>query len=1058
MLIYKRDRRNDGLRGLLARRTRFGGSRLSAAGARQSDCRRVRAFYGSLITTFALMTLFGQANAEGPPVIEAVVDHDSGAVLWSNTNPTAAAALKPGQEILLKGHNFGSGPITAAQPGLAPPAGGVPPGNGTSSVASSPAETAGRELSKVLFGNVRAFERNLSSYPARIDLQTLTAPLWAQLQGKVLDYFVEKYQPVPDTWAGDIYGWNDSEIDLTVPITAYESPIQVLRIPLTGNFVLDIRTGAPLRYRDPNTARVIENDRDAFVDGWRIARAGESVLASNTVPVTIAQSGGERLQYGAPLIPGTSEAEAQQTRQALENAAAEPLRKTRPTMRSAADQYAYGEKAYWAWDWNLALPHLLLGVDWDGIFGFRFDQQEPLIVREVQALKYKETGIPRPSIEPEGYRFPEFNGDGTVGPPQLHKAMIDRVTGSGVRPFTSFGAVPLLPENGAERLIAPQVAFKTQTFEGPTPYPIGMGLHLPSLDPLLGGQTNPTGWAGYTYAEAVNPIPGEGRTGQWIGFSCAACHAARVTYEYEPGGKRVSRIFAGIPNPDWKLTFLTLSGRAYGLALDEELPFNFIRYDHPAGTQQRIASQWEARSVRFLDALGLIDNKQVINDVRKLSKEKVDKTLLIYNVPPGATEATLFVPSSDPGDYGNDYLFSPQAMPIITSHTAVRRALSRSELIDGFEGAYLHGEEPEGARGPLWSRALQDLTFYASTLHQEDELLRRIGMYRWLAYKGLSSIITDPGGRVVNEGTFVSLGYPPEGLTQPPSFPPLPEPSGLGTVREAAIAENSADRALVDPFAKEFPSLASRIVQGAQLFKGSCARCHSPGNVGLWTNEDMHPISAPGGSEPTGRYFSPTVWQRSTQSVRTAILENLFWVQRRGLLSDGHLLGDAPDNMDGLELLVHPDRCQAPLNADGSVDLAHASDLYKRLYTIRRGADHSFHVPSAGMQFELYTRFGDKPGVARQGPAPKQGLPITEAEARFVERHAYFTKLDDGYYYWDYQKMRGEYGILEFGLNPKDPRNASRIGGLPAAAHPWCLPIGSSQTDIDDLVIFLLTL
>ena len=56
-------------------------------------------------------------------------------------------------------------------------------------------------------------------------------------------------------------------------------------------------------------------------------------------------------------------------------------------MRSAADQYAYGEKAYWAWDWNLALPHLLLGVDWDGIFGFRFDQQEPPIVKEVQALE-----------------------------------------------------------------------------------------------------------------------------------------------------------------------------------------------------------------------------------------------------------------------------------------------------------------------------------------------------------------------------------------------------------------------------------------------------------------------------------------------------------------------------------------------------------------------------------------------------------------------------------------------------------------------------------------------
>jgi len=277
-------------------------------------------------------------------------------------------------------------------------------------------------------------------------------------------------------------------------------------------------------------------------------------------------------------------------------------------------------------------------------------------------------------------------------------------------------------------------------------------------------------------------------------------------------------------------------------------------------------------------------------------------------------------------------------------------------------------------------------------------------------------------------------------------------------VRDAAIAENAADRVLADPFGKAFPSLTARLVHGAQLFNASCARCHSAGNAGMWTNEDMHPISAAGGSEPTGRFFSPTVWQRRTQSIRTAILENLFWVQRRGLLSDGHIVGTAPDNMDGLELLVHPDRCQAPLDADGSVDLARASDLYKRLYTIRQGADHSFRVPGAGMRFESSTRFGEKPGVTEQIPAPKPDRIVTEPEARFVERHAYFTKLDDGYYYWDYQKMRREYGILEFGLNPKDRRNASRIGGLPAAPHPWCLPTGSSQTDIDDLVMFLLTL
>ena len=118
------------------------------------------------------------------------------------------------------------------------------------------------------------------------------------------------------------------------------------------------------------------------------------------------------------------------------------------------------------------------------------------------------------------------------------------------------------------------------------------------------------------------------------------------------------------------------------------------------------------------------------------------------------------------------------------------------------------------------------------------------------------------------------------------------------------------------------------------------------------------------------------------------------------------IVGNAPDNMDGLELLVHPDRCQAQLIADGSVDLARASDLYKRLYTIRQGADHSFRVPSAGMRFELYTRFGESPGVEQQILAPKPDRVVTGPEARFVERHAYFTKLDDGYYYWDYQKMR----------------------------------------------------
>jgi hypothetical protein len=262
---------------------------------------------------------------------------------------------------------------------------------------------------------------------------------------------------------------------------------------------------------------------------------------------------------------------------------------------------------------------------------------------------------------------------------------------------------------------------------------------------------------------------------------------------------------------------------------------------------------------------------------------------------------------------------------------------------------------------------------------------------------------------------------------------------------------------MAEPFAQRYPDLARHIVAGAQSFAGNCQRCHA-GNAGTWTNEDMMPISAAGGSDPVGRFFSPTGWQRSVQSVRTAILQNLFWVQQRGLLSDGHIVGSAQDNMDGLEILVDPARCQAPVKPDGSVDLDQASALYRRLYTIHKGADHSFRIPGAGMRFEYTTRFGDPASTLRQIAPPKPDRVVTKNEARFVERHAYFTKLDDGYYYWDYQKMRRTYGELEFGLNPNDPAQRARIGGLPATPHPWCLPAGSSRQAIDDLVAFLLTL
>jgi len=129
----------------------------------------------TLIIALTSSGVFGGAHAADRPVIETVIDHDSGVVLWSSANPIATAALKPGQEIPLKGHNFGPGPITAARPGLGPPAGGVPPGDGTSSVATSPPEAADKELSKVLFGNVRAFEHHALALPICLSRSTMSS-------------------------------------------------------------------------------------------------------------------------------------------------------------------------------------------------------------------------------------------------------------------------------------------------------------------------------------------------------------------------------------------------------------------------------------------------------------------------------------------------------------------------------------------------------------------------------------------------------------------------------------------------------------------------------------------------------------------------------------------------------------------------------------------------------------------------------------------------------------------------------------------------------------------
>src|SRR6266567_6876531 len=115
----------------------------------------VRRLGGTLLAVALVLAPMVTIAADAP-VIESIVDRDSGTTLWATANPDARPLLKPGQAVLLRGRNFGSGPLTAARPGLDPPAGGTAPANGGRSARTSAPEAQGKELSKVLFGTVRA--------------------------------------------------------------------------------------------------------------------------------------------------------------------------------------------------------------------------------------------------------------------------------------------------------------------------------------------------------------------------------------------------------------------------------------------------------------------------------------------------------------------------------------------------------------------------------------------------------------------------------------------------------------------------------------------------------------------------------------------------------------------------------------------------------------------------------------------------------------------------------------------------------------------------------------
>ncbi len=504
--------------------------------------------------------------------------------------------------------------------------------------------------------------------------------------------------------------------------------------------------------------------------------------------------------------------------------------------------------------------------------------------------------------------------------PILAGTATDPMTGAPADPVALFGAYPALRGEVPDESI-------DDVFFAPYPQPNPIPGFLAIGQQLYEGWTRGTGRVGYRYAQSVHPFKGNG---EWIGFNCSSCHGVRISYEKAPG-QRVTKIVPGLPNPSWSMKW-SLLGTFKGIQADEEGP------------------RWAP------------------------GKAAVDKTALIYSMPQGTGEHTIVRAAGEGSHTDNDYQFSPIAIPNVTHYLPIRRSLSHTESYVGFEGSYIHSEEPDGAMGSMRAPDLQALTAYMSTLDSDDDDLRNVGLFRYLADAGR---LGDEVGSSIGEGAFVQAGW------------------------------------------ASFPALRTHVDAGRQIFLNRCGSCHEDG-LGAHTTERMVRL------DEVGHFFAPTVYQREMQAIRATFLRDLYWTQHRGLLSDGHVRN--------LTDLVDPDRC------------TQGTALYDAYYTLHAPSDPGPAGPDFPTPYPTSTRRGDVFRVPRAASSSPDD-PGAKRN-RFIERHKYFVTVpwDPSFYYWDYQKLRAEYGPAELGT-------AGPIG-LPAAPHPWC----AGSAEVEDLVQYLLTL
>ena len=451
------------------------------------------------------------------------------------------------------------------------------------------------------------------------------------------------------------------------------------------------------------------------------------------------------------------------------------------------------------------------------------------------------------------------------------------------------------------------------------------------------GNTEDSGWVGYRYAEANHPYNGKG---SWIGFNCASCHSYRITYEKQPDVS-VTKVIPGLPNPEWSMKWSILG-------------------DNSGAT------------TATFDGIVTSEPGPVFDSASK----NIDRTTLIYYMPAGTGEHNMIRASNEGSETDNDYQFSPIAIQNVTNYMAIRRSLSHTESYVGFEGSYIHAEEPDGAMGSMDAESLKALTAYMTVLDQDDDDLRNVGLYRWLKANNL--LASQTGNASLSEGAFVAGGW------------------------------------------EAFTGVSQKVAQGKQAFDRDCGSCHND-DMGAHTNEKMLRL------DEVGRFFAPTIYQKDQQSIRVTFLRDVYWTQSRGLLSDGHVRN--------VEDLVNPDRC-----TEGTA-------LYDQYYTLHAPARPEPGSPDQPRAWPDLNRKGDVFRVYKNVEYSSDD-PSTQRN-RFIERHKYFVEVpwDSDNYYWDYQKMRAEYGPDEMGTDGPI--------GMPAAPHPWC---AASQADVMPLVQYVLTL